>query len=167
MRNHFNALASLSPSASLPTIPSFSPKTILGTIRVSVWWQAKASALWAASRCLSDAADGHPLAVGAALHQSLRHSAPTHRESDRLIRLSLADTCYSKADPHTRPYAPGGVGASLHDPPFPPMRIQDTPTAVHPRSVHDDLHAVIAAWPTLAESLQAHMLQLIATGEVR
>ena len=47
------------------------------------------------------------------------------------------------------------------------MRIQDTPTAVHLRSVHDDLHVVIAAWPALAESVQAYMLQLIATGEVR
>jgi hypothetical protein len=30
-----------------------------------------------------------------------------------------------------------------------------------------DLAAVIAAWPTLAEDVRAHMLRLIATGEVR
>jgi hypothetical protein len=30
-----------------------------------------------------------------------------------------------------------------------------------------DLAAVIAAWPTLAETVRATILQLIATGEVR
>ena len=36
-------------------------------------------------------------------------------------------------------------------------------------SVHTDpdLAAVIAAWPSLAEDIRAHMLQLIATGEGR
>jgi len=36
-------------------------------------------------------------------------------------------------------------------------------------SVHTDpdLAAVIAAWPSLAEDIRAHVLQLIETGEVR
>src|SRR5262249_48882995 len=32
--------------------------------------------------------------------------------------------------------------------------------------VYPDLHAVIAAWPALAESVRARMLRLVGTGEV-
>jgi hypothetical protein len=33
--------------------------------------------------------------------------------------------------------------------------------------VHDDLHAVITAWPTLSEAIRAQILRLIEAGEER
>ena len=50
-----------------------------------------------------------------------------------------------------------------------PQANQTLPHALCAHSVHadPDLAAVIAAWPTLTESVRAHILQLIATGEVR
>ena len=48
-----------------------------------------------------------------------------------------------------------------------PTLIHDKPILACAHGVHDDLAAVIAAWPALAEDVRAHILRLIAIGEVR
>ena len=63
--------------------------------------------------------------------------------------------------------SPEDTGDCGEEPPVFPTLIQDKPILACAHGVHDDLAAVIAAWPSLAEDVRAHILRLIAIGEVR
>jgi hypothetical protein len=69
--------------------------------------------------------------------------------------------------PNSGQNSPKDTSDRGEDPPVFPTLIQDVPILTCAHGVHDDLAAVIAAWPTLADNVRATILRLIATGEVR
>jgi hypothetical protein len=65
--------------------------------------------------------------------------------------------------------APPSVPDAAHDSATTPQLNRTLPHVLCAPGVHADpgLAAVIAAWPTLSETVRATMLRLIETGEVR
>ena len=100
---------------------------------------------------------GHPVEAAGIEPQDTApspHALSSHRRAQR---------------PHFRALQPSRV---VHDSAPDAPEIHEQHTGVHEKCAHSvhmdpDLAAVIAAWPTLVETVRATILRLIATGEVR
>src|SRR5262245_65853699 len=88
-------------------------------------------------------------------------------QPERLSSLHLLTPTYPSPMLHMTDSAPQSVQDASYDPtPTPQPNHSSTHLSCAP-GVHADLAAVITAWPSLAEDVRAHILQLIATEELR
>jgi len=82
-------------------------------------------------------------------------------------RLALIKTDSAQSDPKLRQNSPEDAGSIPRNPPSSPTPIQDATMTARAPDVHADLHAVVAAWPTLSAERRAAILRLIQGEEVQ